>query len=155
MITAHPSDKILQEYAAAHTDERTAVAEHLHHCTACRMKVSQYRLLFDTLPGLKKPVFDFNLADTVIRQIAEQRSTVSNNDSSYYSILLIACTCGIGLFSFLLYKTGPILFAEGTLLTTVAIATAGLLLLSVLATEIIKKHYAQIKTLDQFSHAAT
>jgi hypothetical protein len=88
MINNHPADADIQQFVL---DEKSCEADtiaHIHSCESCISKAENYRLLFSEIEKQPKAVFDFNLAELVIPQLAVPEKI---NPKNYFSVYLIAC----------------------------------------------------------------
>lgn len=90
MTNKHLNDADIQHYVLQKTNCDVEIIEHIQHCTNCKIKVEQYRLLFDGIKVQQKPIFDFNLAELVTEQLPKRQQKVSNENSFFYIIVLIA-----------------------------------------------------------------
>ena len=90
MTSKHLNDADIQQYVLQKTNCDVEIIEHIRHCTNCKIKVEQYRLLFDGIEEQEKPIFDFNLTELVMEQLPEHQQKVSNENSFFYFIVSIA-----------------------------------------------------------------
>jgi len=90
MKNKHLKDAEIQQYVLQKTSCDIDIIEHVQHCTNCKIKAEQYNLLFEGIKQQEKPVFDFNLDDLVVAQLAKSRHKVSNENSFFYVITFIA-----------------------------------------------------------------
>lgn len=157
MIIEHLTDNILQEYASGNSDENadSAVTEHIAYCKACHQKVSQYRLVLESISKMEKPVFDFDLADVVMTQLAGKGPVVRTGNSFYYFLIFITGVCVTGMVFYLWSNIGSKIWTTDRLLTTMLIVTAGLFFLLAVGAEIVKKYREQIKMLNHSPTIAT
>jgi hypothetical protein len=89
MINKHLTDSEVQQYVSQKANAGTAITEHIKHCADCKIKVEQYRLLFDGIKEQEKPVLDFNLADLVMAQLPVSEPAVANSNTFFYVIAFI------------------------------------------------------------------
>ena len=90
MTSKHLNDADIQQCVLQKTNCDVEIIEHIRHCTNCKIKAEQYRLLFDGIEEQEKPIFDFNLTELVMEQLPEHQQKVSNENSFFYFIVSIA-----------------------------------------------------------------
>lgn len=90
MTNKHLNDADIQQYVLQKTNCDVEIIEHIQHCINCKIKVEQYRLLFDGIKEQEKSIFDFNLAELVIEQLPKRQQKSSNEKSFFYFIIFIA-----------------------------------------------------------------
>src|SRR4051812_25180514 len=90
MTNKHLNDADIQQYILQKTNWDVEIIEHIRHCTNCKIKVEQYRLLFDGIKEQEKQIFDFNLAELVMEQLPKRQQKVLNENSFFYFIVFIA-----------------------------------------------------------------
>lgn len=89
MTNKHLNDAEIQQFVLQKTNCDVDIIEHIQHCTNCKIKAEQYRLLFDGIREQEKPIFDFNLAELVMEQLPKRQQKISNEDSFFYFIVFI------------------------------------------------------------------
>ncbi|MEZ5106837.1 MAG: hypothetical protein R2757_20195 [Draconibacterium sp.] len=149
MENKHLDDDTIQQYILHKTSCDAETIEHIRYCTQCKIKAGQYKLLFDVIRKEKKPIFDFNLAELVMKQLPEQHQKVSNEKSLFYLIvfIVIVLICvGFYLFGNLLLNLflgiSPILI--GLIFTTITS------LMVFLFIDMYMKYQRQMKALNSY-----
>ena len=79
MLTKHCTDDELQQYAVDKQYGESGIAEHIHICEACRIKVEMYQLMITGIKQQPQPAFDFNLSEMVLQQLPSSKTKVSND----------------------------------------------------------------------------
>jgi hypothetical protein len=147
MTNKHLNDTEIQQYILQKTNCDVDIIKHIQHCTNCKVKAEQYKLLFEGIKQQEKPVFNFNLADLVIKQLPGPQLTTSNDKSFFklvvfialFSLSMVFCFLGNNLLNLFLGMT-PILI--GIIITT------GISLLLFLCVDMYRKYQAQMRALN-------
>ncbi len=108
MKNIHLTDLEIQEFLFEESDPDHDISTHLQQCEECRIKVDQYKYIFEAAGKEKKPVFGFNLTELVMEQLPYHKVEVSAGKSLIYLILLIALPAA-GVLIFLFYTRFSIL----------------------------------------------
>jgi hypothetical protein len=90
MKNEHITDNEIQQFLFADSVLDQKIIEHVQSCNDCKLRVDQYKTIFEAVRGLEKPAFDFNLAETVIKSIPIKRPQYSIG-----KILIAICITGI------------------------------------------------------------
>ncbi len=72
MITTHPADAAIQEYAMGLAPHWSA---HMEHCPACRAKAQTYREMAASIAAQPAPAFDFDVSAAVLERLPAPRRT--------------------------------------------------------------------------------
>lgn len=75
MTGLHLSERDLQKAAESTDLLLPPQVAHLHSCPLCQGRVATYQLLFTATANLPKPLFDFNLAASVLAQLPQAKPT--------------------------------------------------------------------------------
>ena len=78
MVTKHLTDDEVQVYVVDKQNAEIRIIEHIHTCPACRAKVEVYLLLIRDIEQQPRPVFDFDLSATVLRQLPSPQPRASD-----------------------------------------------------------------------------
>jgi hypothetical protein len=115
MNDEHLTDIDIQQYLFQESGPDPDISRHLQQCDECRIKADQYRKIFEAAEEAKKPVFEFDLTELVMKQLPSDRPEISLSKSVIYSILFIALpVAGVLIYlfytrlSFLLIGISPI-----------------------------------------------
>ena len=98
MNSAHLEDEVLQLLALNKASERGHA--HLDECAECREKLESYRLLFSAIREQEKPVFDFDLAGSVMAQLPAERVQQPIKKPILIPVFLIIATIATLYFIF-------------------------------------------------------
>lgn len=149
MTSKHLNDAEIQQYVLQKTNCDVDIIEHIRHCTNCKIKAGQYKLLFDGIKEQEKPIFDFNLAELVMEQLPKHQQKLSNEKSFFNFIVFIAIFFVCIIFYFfgnnllnLFWVITPIL--TGLIITTVTS------LLVFLCIDMYKKYQTQMHALNSY-----
>lgn len=147
MKNKHLEDAEIQLYVLQKANCDIDTIEHVQHCTNCKVKAEQYTLLVEGINQQEKPVFDFDLADLVVAQLAKSEHKVSNEKPFFYFIIsIVSISVCIVFFLFgnkllnLFQGIAPI--SIGLIIITVAS------LLIFLCTDMYRKYQTQMKALN-------
>ena len=147
MTNKHLNDIEIQQYVLEKANCDIDIAEHMQHCTNCAAKAAQYNLMFDGIEQQEKPIFNFNLADLVVKQLPQHQPKVANEKWVFYFVIFIAIFSVCAIFYLfgnnlqnLFFGTKPIL--TGLIITTVTI------LLVFLCIDMYRKYQAQMNALN-------
>jgi hypothetical protein len=104
MKNKHLNEMEIQQYVLRKSDCDIIITEHINHCQKCKAEVEVYELLFAEIKKEPNPVFDFDIANLVIRQLTTKQ------DFSFDKYL-IALLSGISItiLSILIYLTNQYL----------------------------------------------
>ena len=147
MTNKHLNDADIQQYVLQKTNSDLEIIEHIQHCTTCKTKVEQYRLLFDGIKEQEKSTFDFNLAELVMEQLPKRRPKVSNENSFFYFIVSIAIF-SVCIVFYLFGHNLLNLFLTVTPILICLICTTVTSLLVFLCIDMYRKHQRQMKSLN-------
>ncbi|UKB82300.1 hypothetical protein LF887_14940 [Chryseobacterium sp. MEBOG06] len=87
MKNMHLSEIEIQQYVLNKADCDNVITKHILQCQKCQSEVEFYQLLFTEIKEIPNPVFDFDVADLVIKQLP-QRKYLSLDK---YFIALLSC----------------------------------------------------------------
>ncbi len=145
MNTGHLSEQQIQDYALEGENNR----QHVESCTLCRQKVEMYQLLFSEAVKPPVPMFDFDLTESIMKQLPQPEPTTPETyDWAYWIGAAALLSAGMLLYIFMVYLLP--LFRELTPITLGVSVMALLTLFAVMGYDMLLKHNKQIKTL-QFS----
>lgn len=108
MKNIHLTDLEIQVFLFQKLNPDHDISAHLQQCEECRIKVDQYKHIFEAAGKVKKPVFEFNLTELVMEQLPSRKAEVSLWKSLIYLILLIALPVA-GVLIYLFYTRLSIL----------------------------------------------
>jgi hypothetical protein len=115
MNNRHLTDIDIQQFLFQESGSDPEISRHIQQCGECRIKADQYRQIFETAVKEKKPVFEFELTELVMKKLPANKPEISLSKSVIYSILFIALpVAGVLIYlfytrlSFLLIGISPI-----------------------------------------------
>lgn len=73
MSNPHLTDAMIQQYVLDKSLTDLSANEHMITCEQCRLKASDYSMLFSEIQNLPTPSFNFNLAGLVMAQLPKQK----------------------------------------------------------------------------------
>ena len=147
MLTKHCTDEELQLYAInkQHVDKR--VAEHIHICEDCRIKVEVYQSLITGIKQQPQPAFDFDLAEIVLTQLPSPTTKTSHDKILIWSIAFVCIALvGTGLYFFRNYF--KYLFDGLATILVILIAVSAVTVLTGLYIDMYKKYRKEMSVLD-------
>jgi hypothetical protein len=109
MSGAHPSEEALQEYALDRLASSPVTVAHVEGCPECGAAVAAYASVMEGLKIQPKPVFGFDLAGAVIREI-KAGSAEKRKRSSVPMAVVIAL--GAGIPAWLFRKSAYFVFTD-------------------------------------------
>lgn len=77
MKNEHLTDIDIQNFLFDDVFSDKEVISHLGSCEKCRVRVENYKQIFETVREMEKPVFDFNLAESVMQRLPAAKSIPS------------------------------------------------------------------------------
>lgn len=146
MNTGHLSEQEIQEYALEGENCPPRLSEHVHSCAFCRQKAEMYQLLFSKAVQPPMPMFDFDLTESVMKQLIQPEPAAP--ETSYWVYLGgtgAVLSAGVLIYFFMNYLRP--LFRELTPMSLGVCVTATLTLFVVLGYDMFLKHSKQIKIL--------
>jgi predicted anti-sigma-YlaC factor YlaD len=102
MKNIHLTDHEIQVFLFQESGADHDISAHLQHCGECRMKVDQYKQIFELAAKEEKAAFAFDLSELVMQQLPSRKTEVSLWKSLIYLVLLIALPVA-GVLVYLFY----------------------------------------------------
>lgn len=146
MTNKHLNDAEIQQYILQQTNCVVDIIEHIQHCTNCKIKVKQYKLLFDGIKEQEKPIFDFNLAELVMEQLPKRQQKFSNETAFFYFIVSIAISSVFIAFYLFGNNLLNLFFGISQILVCLIFTTVTSLLIFQ-CIDMYRKHQTQMKSL--------
>ena len=147
MVNKHLTDTEVQQYAADKHQDEKRIADHIHLCEECRMKVKVYELLITEIKQQPQPAFDFDLAGIVLKQLP-----LSKTKTLYDKILigLVAFICIVFTCTAFYHFRGYFnYFFDGIkTIVIILIAFTALTVLAGLCIDMYKKYREEMKVMD-------
>ena len=148
MLTKHCTDDELQQYAVDKQHGENRIAEHIHICDACRMKVEVYEMMITGIKQQPQPAFDFDLAEMVLQQLPLPNPKASNDKWLIWLLATIAIGFIVASFYFL-PKYFDFFQGIRIILIYLIVITAVTILAYVLM-DMYKKYRQEMKVLDLY-----
>jgi hypothetical protein len=104
MMTSHPSEREIQQYALDKPGCTKTLIEHIESCEHCRAGVTTYQLLFSEIKQQPNPAFDFDLSALVLPHLPSSPPRLSaDRFIAGFLVFFICCCVGIPIFLFRQY----------------------------------------------------
>jgi hypothetical protein len=149
MTNKHLNDADIQQYVLQNSDGNADTIEHMRHCTGCKIKAANYKLLFDEIRAQEKPVFDFNLSELVLKQLPANQTKASEGYSFFYFIVFLFIFCVLALF-YLFGNNIVNLFSAIQPMGVALIITTAVCFLLLQCHEMYKKYKIQMHVLNSY-----
>lgn len=147
MRSIHLNETEIQQFVL-HKDECDLnTLEHMRNCGQCKEKADQYLLLFREIKNQEAAVFDFDLADLVMKHLPISKPKVLP-DSSFW--LFIAAIAVLPILIFFLVFGNTLLVLLGDV-APLAVALIGITVVGIFAflfIDMFRKYQARIKALN-------
>lgn len=129
MTNKHLNEIDIQEYLLNETYTNTEIIEHIQHCEECRLKAEQYKLIFEVLKIQEKPIFDFNLADLVLKQLPGNKPEFQFGKFFVYClVLIVAPIIGVLIYLFSTSLSGLVIGIAPILVYLIVTTVIGVML---------------------------
>jgi hypothetical protein len=99
MKTTHVSDHDIQQFTFDLSECEAEIIKHIDSCGACKKRAEIYLSLSNTIKDQPDPVFEFNLAELVLKQL----ETSPEKQSVYTYIIYFLIMLSIGVVVSVLY----------------------------------------------------
>ena len=100
MKLQHPSDELIQQYAADENIADIEILSHISACEQCSTSAANYRLLFAAIALEPKPVFDFDAAELVLAKLPGTAANYTKNKIPAYMTLISILVVILPLYFF-------------------------------------------------------
>ncbi|MGU3377529.1 hypothetical protein [Chryseobacterium sp. M5A1_1a] len=143
MKNMHLSETEIQQYVLNKADCDNAITEHILQCPKCQSEVEFYQLLFTEIKEIPNPVFDFDVADLVIKQLPQRE----NLSLDKYFIALLSCISMILLctLAFVINHYFPTVFRGISILYFLLVLMPTILIISFLYMDMKRNFDQQMK----------
>jgi hypothetical protein len=147
MTDKHLDDVEIQRIALNDKECSDEVIAHYNSCDVCRVKATQYALVFDGIKQLENPVFEFDLSEMVMKELPVIQAKSSFDHYFVFSVVAVACFFAVcTTYLFRTYVAG--LFVGITPISVYLILTTVVLVLIILGLDIIARFQKQMKALN-------
>ena len=147
MITEHPSELELQQYAMDMAGCPPAVRPHIDTCQSCREAIVFYQRILMELKQQPAPAFDFDVSALVLPQLPVAPAGVLTERVYGYWFAIIAAGA-VGIPAYLFRKNLSLLFAGTSFYFMYAIVGAALAVVVVRLMVMYRKYQQQIESLN-------
>ena len=145
MIAAHLSEEEIQQYAFDKMASTPHLVGHLEACVDCQAKLQTYTQLFEVIRVQEKPVFNFDLSELLMPQLAKPKFAF-NDFLVYFTVFLMGSSTIVAAFIFRKYLTN--IFTGVMPMFIYLILLTGLVVIVFQAAEMFRKYQKQISTLN-------
>ena len=147
MISEHPSEAKLQQFALGEDVIDEGVGKHIAHCQLCQAQVAGYRMMFTVIKQQQKPSFEFDLSEIVQAQVRPEKTQRSWDRLFGYAIALVV----MSVFGTVWYWFGSSfseLFKNLSNLLIFSIIVAGMIILFFQGMDMYKRYRRKMSVLD-------
>jgi hypothetical protein len=154
MTSKHLSDYDIQQLVLDEANCDHSIIQHARLCPRCNSKAETYRLIFVSLEGQPKPVFEFDLTGLVLSKLVGKEETLPlSNRLTYLTVTIIAAP--LAAVSYLFGENLLDIFSSvSSILLYMMVATTSTFLAFQII-EMFKKHKKQMADLDLGETTAT
>lgn len=148
-MNIHVNDSDIQQYVLERSVCDSVIVEHIHGCRNCMTKAEQYSVLINGIEEQEAPVFDFNVVDLVMPQLAVTKPA---KISDRWVVLLIGFVIMAMVGVLIYYFTGylKVMIAGIAPMFTYLIVTTVLILLLWLCFDMFVRYRKQMKSLNYY-----
>jgi hypothetical protein len=147
MNDKHLRDIDIQQFLFQESSPDPDIFRHIQHCEECGIKADQYRQIFEAAKEAKKPAFEFDLTELVMKQLPSNKSEISLRKSLIYLVLFIAIPAA-GVLIYLFYTRFSILLTGISPFFVYLVATAMICLLLFQSIDIYMQYKKKMNALD-------
>jgi hypothetical protein len=147
MVTKHLTDDEAQQYVADKLLCEKRIADHIHLCTECRMKVEVYKLVITGIKQQPQPAFDFDVSASVLKQLPLPQPNTTNDKS--FTWILIFISIGFLASAAYYFRNYMANMFEGVATILIyLIAISAITVMAALVFDMYKKYQKEMKVLD-------
>jgi hypothetical protein len=147
MTTVHATDDEIQAYALNPTHGEPQIVNHIAACKDCNAKAATYQLLITAIVQQPEPVFDFDLASTVLAKLPVAKPAPVKKEMPGYMVAIIAVTA-LGIVLYLLRKSLLDMLAGVSQMIVYTTVVTALAIAIFQGIEIFKKYQRKIDALN-------
>jgi len=149
MKTEHLSEIEIQQFALDKANCEKNIIDHIALCQKCMVKAANYQLMFSGIKQDPKPVFDFDLAVLVLKQIPKTQTSVSSNFFFFYFLVAVTMgSIGIAGYIFRAYLSRIFTGILPIVMYLIIITAAAILVFQ--AIELYKKYQKKMQSLNSY-----
>ena len=146
MVTQHLTDDEVQVYVVDKQNAEIRIVEHIHTCTACRAKVEVYLLLIRGIEQQPRPVFDFDLSATILKQLPAPQPKASDKLLTWILVFVSVGFLAAAAYYFRSYLAS--VFEGVAAILIYLIAISAITIIAGLVFDMYKKYRKEMKVLD-------
>jgi len=149
MVTKHLTDDEVQLYVVDRQHVEMAIVEHIDTCADCRTKVEVYQLLISGIEQQPRPVFDFDLSASVLKQLPALQPKAA--DDRLVTWILVFVSIGFiagAVYYFRSYLTN--MFEGVAAILIYLIAISAITVIAALVFDMYNKYKKEMKVLDLY-----
>jgi len=149
MVTKHLTDDEVQLYATDKLNCERRIVEHIHLCEECRSKVEVYQLLITGIKQQPQPAFDFDLSESVLKQLPVPQANVASDKLFIWILVFVSVGfLASAAYYFRSYMTS--MFEGVATILIYLIAISAITVVAGLFFEMYKKYRKEMKVLDLY-----
>jgi hypothetical protein len=149
MTIKHLTDEAIQQFVLDRTNAAPAITVHIESCEECHAKAETYRLVFAGISQQPEPVFDFNLAESILPQLSPLKQK-AKRDYTLACLLVFSGIFFTGTMAYIFREGLPDLFANLAPVFIFLITICIITILTVFITTTYKDYQNKIKALDLY-----
>lgn len=143
----HLTDEEIQLFAVEKANCELKITEHILLCAECKAKAEAYQLLIKGIRQQPQPVFDFDLSETILKQLPVNSPAASNDRLITWIFVSISVTLiGAGYYFFRSFLVTMFKGIAGISIYLIAISS--IIIVVMLFVEMYKKYQQEMKVLN-------
>ena len=147
MTSKHLSDYDIQQLVLDESNCDHSIIKHARVCPRCNRNVETYRLIFVSLQGQPKPLFEFDLTGLVLSKLVGKQETLPlSNRLTYLTVTLIVAP--LAAVSYLFGENLLDIFSSVSTISLYMVGATTSTFLAFQVIEMIRKHKKQMADLD-------
>lgn len=147
MVTKHLTDDEVQVCAIDKENVEIRIIEHMHICTECRAKVEVYRSLIIGIELQPQPVFDFDLAASILKQLPVPQPKAASDKLFTWILIFIPVGFIAGAAYYFRSYLASMFEGVATILIYLIVISA-IIIIAGLVFDMYKKYQKEMKVLD-------
>jgi hypothetical protein len=149
MITKHLTDEEIQQYALGRSGCEPKIIEHMHICAECRAKGEVYQSLISGIEQQPRPVFDFDLSASVLKQLPAPQPKAASDKLLTWILIFISVGFLSGAAYYFRSYTASMFEGVATIIIYL-IAISAITIIAALFFDMYKKYQKEMKVLDLY-----
>ena len=149
MVTKHLTDDEVQVYVVDKQNVEMRIIEHMHICAECRIKTEVYRLLISGIEQQPRPVFDFDLSASVLKQLPMPQPKEANDKLVTWILVFVSIGFIAGAVYYFRSHLASMFEGVATIFIYL-IAISAITVIAALVFDMYKKYQKEMKVLDLY-----